>query len=141
MLSLPALPSDEVLQEALQAAPGRVQQLGELLAQEFEALRQRDMETFESLQSQKTDVLEALSLLAQWCGQIQPAPVAWQALQDQLQESRQNHMRNLQLLQRQLEAVRGALQALQGQSAPAVDLYDRSGHVSRRYAAWSHHLA
>jgi len=44
-------------------------------------------------------------------------------------------------MQRQLQAVRGTLQALQGEAGPSVDLYDRSGHLSRRYGAWSHHLA
>jgi flagellar biosynthesis/type III secretory pathway chaperone len=136
-----ALPSDEVLQQALQEAPARAQRLADFLEQEFEALRQRDMTAFEGLQSQKSETLDQLSQLAQWCQQMQPAPQAWQDLQESLTQSRENHLRNIQLLQRQLDAVRGALQALQGESAPATDLYDRSGHVSRRYAAWSHHLA
>ena len=72
---------------------------------------------------------------------MQPVPAAWQALQEGLRQSRENHLRNTQLLQRQLEAVRGALQALHGDAAPAVDLYDRSGQMARRYGAWSHHLA
>ena len=140
-MTLAALPSDEVLQQALQEAPARAQRLADFLEQEFEALRQRDMTAFEGLQAQKSEELEQLSQLAQWCSQIQPAPQAWQDLQASLTQSRENHLRNIQLLQRQLDAVRGALQALQGESAPASDLYDRSGHVSRRYAAWSHHLA
>jgi flagellar biosynthesis/type III secretory pathway chaperone len=140
-MTLLALPSDEVLQQALQEAPARAQRLADFLEQEFEALRQRDMTTFEGLQTLKTEELDQLSQLAQWCGQMQPAPQAWQDLQQSLTQSRENHLRNIQLLQRQLDAVRGALQALQGESAPATDLYDRSGHVSRRYAAWSHHLA
>lgn len=140
-MTLLALPSDEVLQEALQEAPARAQRLADFLEQEFEALRQRDMATFEGLQTRKTEELDRLSQLAQWCSQMQPAPQAWQALQESLTQSRENHLRNIQLLQRQLDAVRGALQAMQGESAPATDLYDRSGHVSRRYAAWSHHLA
>ena len=140
-MTLVALPTDEDLQQALLEAPARAQQLADFLEQEFEALRQRDMTVFESLQDQKSEVLGHLSQLAQWCSQLQPIPQAWQALQESLTQSRENHLRNIQLLQRQLDAVRGALQALQGESAPATDLYDRSGHVSRRYAAWSHHLA
>jgi flagellar biosynthesis/type III secretory pathway chaperone len=141
MSTLPALPSDDVLQQALLQAPARVQRLADFLEQEFECLKQRDMAAFEALQAPKTEELEQLSLLAQWCGQLQPAPSAWQALHEPLVQSRENHLRNIQLLQRQLQAVRGALQAMQGDAAPAVDLYDRSGQVSRRYAAWSHHLA
>ena len=135
------LPSDEQLQQALQEAPGQVERLAGCLDQEFEALKRRDLEAFEALQPIKNLELDKLNTLAQWCSQVQPAPQGWQDLREALLQSRENHLRNIQLLQRQLQAVRGALQALQGESAPAVDLYDRSGQVSRRYAAWSHHLA
>ena len=134
-------PSDDDLQQALQDAPGHVQRLAVCLDQEFEALKQRDLQAFEALQPPKNQELEKLNALAQWCSQMQPAPPAWQALRESLLQSRENHLRNIQLLQRQLQAVRGTLQALQGDAAPAVDLYDRSGQVSRRHAAWSHHLA
>jgi len=137
-----ALPSDEALQQSLQEAPAMAERLAQFLTQEFEVLKQRDLAAFEALQGPKGELLDRLSQLAQWCSQIQPAPAAWQSLREQLLQSRDDHLRNIQLLQRQLEAVRGALQALQGENTtPAVDLYDRSGHVSRRYAAWSHHLA
>lgn len=126
---------------ALEQAPAQAERLAQLLQEEFEALKKRNLTAFEALQESKNQVLEDLSRLAQACSAMQPAPAAWQALQDGLRLSREHHLRNTQLLQRQLEAVRGALQALQGEAAPAVDLYDRSGHVSRRYAAWSHHLA
>ena len=127
-----ALPTDEILQQALQDAPAHADQLASLLEQEFEALKQRDLTAFEALQPQKGDILEKLSQLAQWCSQLKPVPQAWQDLQAHLLQSREHHMRNLQLMQRQLDAVRGALQALQGQSAPSVDLYDRLGQMSRR---------
>lgn len=136
-----AMPSDDVLQQALLDAPGHAERLASCLDQEFEALKRRDLEAFEALQEAKNLELEKLTALAQWCSQMQPAPQAWQDLRESLLQSRENHLRNIQLLQRQLEAVRGALQALQGEASPATDLYDRSGHVSRRYAAWSHHLA
>ena len=136
-----ALPSDAVLQQALQEAPAQVARLADWLEQEFEALKQRDLAAFEALQPAKNEELEKLAVLAQWCGQIQPSPAAWQALQDQLLQSRQDHLRNIQLMQRQLEAVRATLQALQGEAGPSVDLYDRLGQVSRRHGAWGHHLA
>lgn len=136
-----ALPSDEVLQQALHEAPAQVQRLADWLEDEFEALKRRDLAAFEALQPAKNEELEKLSRLAQWCSQIHPAPDAWLALQDVLVQSRQDHLRNIQLLQRQLEAVRGALQALQGESAPVTDLYDRFGHLASRSGAWGHHLA
>ena len=134
-------PSDEALQQALLEAPAHAQRLASCLEQEFEALKRRDLEAFEALQAPKNQELETLSTLAQWCSQVEPVPQAWQDVRESLLQSREYHLRNIQLLQRQLQAVRGALQALQGESAPAVDLYDRLGQVSRRYAAWNHHLA
>jgi len=138
---LMALPSDDVLQQALQDAPAQVEQLAQLLGQEFQTLTNRDLVAFEALQPLKTETLEKLSMLAQWCVQLDPAPASWQALRESLQQSRQDHLRNIQLMQRQLQAVRGALEALQGESVPSTELYDRSGHLARRYGAWSHHLA
>ena len=70
-----------------------------------------------------------------------PARAAWQGLRDRLQASREAHLRNAQLLQRQLDGVRSALQALQGEQVSSVDLYDRLGQVSRRAGAWYQHLA
>lgn len=125
----------------LDTAEADVTRLGDVLEQEFEALKRRDLEQFESLQTEKNAVLERLSAMAAWV-QAQPqAPAAWQGLRDRLQASREAHLRNAQLLQRQLDGVRGALQALQGEQVSSVDLYDRLGQVSRRAGAWYQHLA
>jgi len=134
-------PSEDALSQALAQAPACAERLAACLDQEFEALKQRNLSAFEALQPDKNEALAQLDTLAQWCKQIQPAPLAWQNLRESLVQSREHHLRNMQLLQRQLQAVHGALQALQGQSASAVDLYDRSGQVARGYAAWRHHLA
>ena len=86
-------------------------------------------------------VLEQLAALAQWATAQSPVPAVWDGLQDTLRACREAHLRNIQLMQRQLQAVRGALQALQGQEAAAVDLYDRLGRMSRPQGNWSQHLA
>lgn len=123
---------DASLACAVAAAPQDAQRLGELLAQEFEFLKSRDMGGFEALQAERTPVLERLAWVAQWAALQNPAPTFWQELQPALQQCKQDHLRNIQLLQRQLQAVKGALQALQGESAATLDLYDRLGQVSRR---------
>ncbi len=128
-------------EHALLAAPDDVQRLVDILAQEFDALKTRDLTVFESLQEEKNQRLERLAAVAAWASTQQPAPEVWQQLQETLQQCKQDHMRNIQLLQRQLQAVRGTLQALQGDSAPAVDLYDRMGQIARRQGAWGYHLA
>ena len=128
-------------QAALLAAPEDAQRLAQILALEFDALKTRDLSAFELLQDEKNQALERLAALAAWASTQSPAPVLWQQLQEPLLQCKQDHMRNIQLLQRQLQAVRGTLQALQGDSAPAVDLYDRMGQIARRQGAWGYHLA
>jgi flagellar biosynthesis/type III secretory pathway chaperone len=129
------------------AEPGLVnvepltQRLQALLALEFDALKARDLPRFEELQAEKNSVLEQLSALAQWATAQSPIPPAWQDQQEALRACREAHLRNIQLMQRQLQAVRGALQALQGEEAAAVDLYDRLGRMSRPQGNWSQHVA
>lgn len=128
-------------QAALLAAPEGVVRLAEILNLEFDALKIRDLTVFEALQDEKNELLQRLASLAEWATAQSPVPEAWQQLQPDLQQSKQNHLRNIQLLQRQLQAVRGTLQALQGESAPSVDLYDRMGQMAKRHGAWGHQLA
>jgi flagellar biosynthesis/type III secretory pathway chaperone len=138
---LPEHPEPSRAQAALLAAPEDAQRLAQILALEFDALKTRDLAAFELLQEEKNQALERLAALAAWASTQSPAPVLWQQLQEPLLQCKQDHMRNIQLLQRQLQAVRGTLQALQGDSAPAVDLYDRMGQIARRQGAWGYHLA
>jgi flagellar biosynthesis/type III secretory pathway chaperone len=116
----------------LDHAPVDTARLAALLALEFEVLKSRDMAGFEALQEERIAVLLRLSQVAQWVSSQDTVPVLWQNLQAELQQCKQDHLRNIQLLQRQLQAVKGALQALQGESTATVDLYDRLGQVSRR---------
>ena len=129
------------LEAALLAAPESALRLAEILSLEFEALKTRDLAAFEAMQAEKTLLLESLAATAQWASSQNPVPVSWQQIQDSLQQSKQDHLRNIQLLQRQLQAVNGALQALQGESAPTVDLYNRMGQLAKRQGAWGYQLA
>lgn len=133
---------DESMPESrLADAEPLTQRLQALLALEFDALKARDLPRFEELQAEKNSVLEQLSALAQWATSQSPVAPAWDELQETLQACREAHLRNIQLMQRQLQAVRGALQALQGEEAATVDLYDRLGRMSRLQGTWSQHLA
>ncbi len=123
------------MEAALAHAPADTVRLAQLLAQEFEVLKARDMTGFEALQEERIQILQRLSHIAEWATGLDPVPAQWQNLQADLLQCKQDHLRNMQLLQRQLQAVKGALQALQGESAATVDLYDRLGQVSRRHKA------
>ena len=131
--TMPALdPHQGTMDAWLDHAPVDTARLAELLALEFEVLKARDMAGFEALQEERVAILQRLSQVAQWVAGQDAVPVLWQSLHADLQQCKQDHLRNIQLLQRQLQAVKGALQALQGESAATVDLYDRLGQVSRR---------
>jgi flagellar biosynthesis/type III secretory pathway chaperone len=141
----PMIRSDEhfhITEAALQAVPDDAARLTDILGLEFEALKTRDLAAFETIQEEKSLLLQRLASLAEWAVSQDPVPVLWQQAQDSLQQSKQDHLRNIQLLQRQLQAVKGTLQALQGESsAPSVDLYDRMGQIARRQGAWGYQLA
>lgn len=128
------------LEADLLAAPEFVARLAEILGLEFEALKTRNLTVFEAIQEEKTRLLQNLATLAEIAVAQTPVPNLWLQLQDSLQQSKQDHLRNIQLLQRQLQAVKGSLQALQGDSAPSVDLYDRMGQMAKRQGAWGHQL-
>ena len=136
--TLPELkPQNGTVDALLAHAPVDAARLAELLALEFEVLKARDMVGFEALQEERIQLLERLAQVAQWVAGLDSVPVVWQNLQVDLLQCKQDHLRNIQLLQRQLQAVKGTLQALQGESAASVDLYDRLGQVSRRHGVWS----
>ena len=128
-------PPNGTMDALLAHAPVDAARLTELLALEFEVLKARDMVGFEALQEERIQLLERLAQVAQWVAGLDSVPVVWQNLQVDLLQCKQDHLRNIQLLQRQLQAVKGALQALQGESSATVDLYDRLGQVSRRHKA------
>jgi flagellar biosynthesis/type III secretory pathway chaperone len=118
--------------ESVTAAQEDVARLTALLQAEFEALKTRDLAAFDALQQERGEVLSRLASVADAASAQSPAPPWWQTLLPVLSQCKLDHLRNIQLLQRQLHAVKGALQALQGETAVSVDLYDRLGQVSRR---------
>jgi flagellar biosynthesis/type III secretory pathway chaperone len=118
---------------SIDAAQEDTSRLGALLQLEFEALKSRDLAAFDALQAERGDVLTRLAQVADGVSAQVPLPDWWNALLPGLTQCKQDHLRNIQLLQRQMQAVKGALQALQGEAAVSVDLYDRLGQVSRRH--------
>ena len=118
---------------SIDAAQEDASRLGALLQLEFEALKSRDLAAFDALQAERGNVLTRLAQVADGVSAQVPLPDWWNALLPGLTQCKQDHLRNIQLLQRQMQAVKGALQALQGESAVSVDLYDRLGQVSRRH--------
>jgi len=132
---------DAAAEAWLNAVPQDAMRLAQLLSMEFEALKTRDLAAFEGLHQERTLILERLSRVAESVASMTPVPAQWLEVLPSLAQCKQDHLRNIQLLQRQLQAVKGALQALQGESAASVDLYDRLGQVSRRHGASAYFAA
>ena len=106
-------------------------QLVQLLALEFEALKSQDLDRFESLQPGKNDLLAQLSQLCPSSEDLQNLP-EWEALREKLIECRDLHRRNSVLIERKLDTIRGALHSLRsGDSGSPVEVYDRLGQVAR----------
>lgn len=106
-------------------------QLVQLLALEFEALKSQDLDRFESLQPGKNDLLAELTQLCPSPDDLQKLP-EWDALRERLIECRDLHRRNAVLIERKLDTIRGALHSLRaGDSGSPVEVYDRLGQVAR----------
>jgi flagellar biosynthesis/type III secretory pathway chaperone len=106
-------------------------QLAQLLALEFEALKSQDLDRFESLQPGKNDLLTQLSGLCPPAEDLQALP-EWDALRERLIECRDLHRRNAMLIERKLDTIRGTLHSLRvGDSASPIEVYDRLGQVAR----------
>ena len=106
-------------------------QLVQLLALEFEALKSQDLDRFESLQAGKNDLLADLAGLCPSAEDLQNLP-EWDALRESLIECRDMHRRNAVLIERKLDTIRGALHSLRaGDSGSPVEVYDRLGQVAR----------
>lgn len=106
-------------------------ELERLLEREFQALQQQELEPFERLQPPKTELLEEISRVCPSAQELQ-SDSQWADLRESLIRARDAHRRNAILIERKLEAIRGALSSLQIESPTAsVEVYDRLGKVSR----------
>lgn len=134
-------PALDAVPEWIGHAAATAESLAGVLQQEFEALKCRDLDKLDRLQPEKNALLHRLADAAAEV-QRQPLPPAgWSGVQAVVMQCRDAHQRNTRLMQLQLDAIRGALQAMQGESAPAVELYNRIGQMSRRLNGGGEHLA
>ncbi|MFZ9297822.1 MAG: hypothetical protein ACO24Y_05780 [Hylemonella sp.] len=115
--------ADDVLAQA--------EELNQLLALEFDALKKQDLDLFESLQPGKTELLGRLEQSCPSAQDLQADP-SWQPLRDLLLECRDLHRRNAMFIERKLDTIRGALHSLRsGDAGSPLEVYDRLGQVAR----------
>lgn len=112
-----------------------VKRLESLLTEEFEALKNQNLEFFETLQGEKLKILEVLAGL-DFIGenldqaatqQLLNNPI-WNEITSLLERCKRSHQRNELLISKQLDSIRGALSALQDQDPSAtLELYTKLG--------------
>ncbi|MEY2593641.1 MAG: hypothetical protein RI972_1330 [Pseudomonadota bacterium] len=114
------------------AAEALVGQLHSLLESEFEQLKSGEVEQLDELQNRKSLLLEQLGQLAPGHAVVDaPLPEAWKPFAEKARACRLLHQRNEILVSRKLDAVRGALTALQVSAEGLIDeTYDRKGRLS-----------
>ncbi|MFY8015735.1 MAG: flagellar protein FlgN [Limnohabitans sp.] len=107
------------------------QQLAQLLAVEFEALKSQDLDRFESLQPGKNDLINELTEKCPPAQDLQNSP-EWDVLRETLLACRDMHRRNAILIERKLDTIRSTLSSLRvGDTGSTVEVYDRLGQVAR----------
>jgi hypothetical protein len=114
-----------------QRAQALAVQLSQMLELEFDALKIQDLDEFERLQPIKNDLLSQLTDLAPSRDILEEDP-QWNGWLENIAECRDKHRRNVVLMERKLESIRGALDSLRlPGTGSGVEIYDRLGHVSR----------
>ncbi|MEK9554229.1 MAG: flagellar export chaperone FlgN [Gammaproteobacteria bacterium] len=112
-----------------------VKRLDSLLTEEFEALKNQNLEFFEALQAEKIKILEVLAgfdfigeKLDQAATQELLNNPIWNEITNLLERCKRSHQRNELLISKQLDSIRGALSALQDQDPSAtLELYTKLG--------------
>jgi len=112
-----------------------VRRLDSLLTEEFEALKNQNLEVFETLQSEKVKILERLAelnfseeTLDQTTLQQLINDPTWNEITSLLDRCKRSHQRNELLISKQLDTIRGALSTLQNQDPSAtLELYTKLG--------------
>jgi len=123
--------SETVIAASQELALPVAEQLQQLLALEFEALKEQDLDRFEHLQTAKTDLLAELARLCP-DSEVLQAHADWQDLKEILVDCRDMHRRNAILIERKLDSIRGALRSLSaGHASSPVEVYDRLGKMTR----------
>jgi flagellar biosynthesis/type III secretory pathway chaperone len=112
-----------------------VRRLDSLLTEEFEALKNQNLEVFETLQLEKVKILERLAelnfseeTLDQTTLQQLINDPMWNEITSLLDRCKRSHQRNELLISKQLDTIRGALSTLQNQDPSAtLELYTKLG--------------
>ena len=120
--------------QAVSYADVQLDRLVDLLDEEFNALKEQDLDAFEELLNEKNHILADLTQLT---GIRQPEDAdrlgpEWTPFRTRMVTCRDMHRRNEILILRKLDAIRGALESLNvNDPTSPVEVYDRLGQIKR----------
>jgi len=120
--------------QAVSYADVQLDRLVNLLDEEFNALKEQDLDAFEELLNEKNHILADLTQLT---GIRQPEDAdrlgpEWTPFRTRMVTCRDMHRRNEILILRKLDAIRGALESLNvNDPTSPVEVYDRLGQIKR----------
>jgi flagellar biosynthesis/type III secretory pathway chaperone len=128
--------------QAVSYADVQLDRLVDLLDEEFNALKEQDLDAFEELLNEKNHILADLT---QVTGVRQPEDAdllgpEWTPFRHRMVSCRDMHRRNEILILRKLDAIRGALESLNvNDPTSPVEVYDRLGQIKslRRMRGYS----
>ena len=124
----------QALPDAVVQAQALAFSLEQMLEQEFEHLKDQNLDAFDAAQAGKNELLQSLTQLAGITGPDSADALGpeWDDFKDHMAHCRDLHRRNEVLISRKIDAIRGALQSLQVEDpSSSVEIYDRLGKVSR----------
>ena len=129
------MPADPI--EDLQKAGRLASSLRSMLDEEFEALKNSDIDGFEALQADKLNLLEDLShtkaVALLETDDWRQAHQELSELADQMSLCRDKFHRNEILVRSKLDSIKAALNTLRGSSdASSVELYNKLGMLGNR---------
>ena len=120
--------------QAVSYADVQLDRLVDLIDEEFNALKEQDLDAFEELLNEKNHILADLTQLT---GVRQPEDAdrlgpEWTPFRTRMVTCRDMHRRNEILILRKLDAIRGALESLNvNDPTSPVEVYDRLGQIKR----------
>lgn len=118
----------------------QLETLEKILEQEFSALKQQDMDSFDRLQPRKIAIMEALgadgvieSITASDTSEgPQTSQEEVSSIKIMIDRCHELHRRNEILINRKLEAVKGALSSLrEGSATDDVEVYTKAGGLAK----------
>ena len=111
-----------------------IESLKTLLDEEFVLLGSKDLDTVESIQERKINLMEELGNL--WSSYLEASSGANETLQvknefqSKLVDCRDKHIRNDLLLKKQLEITKNLIQVITNRSNDQANIYNRLGRIS-----------